>query len=219
MVVVEGITTIYNQIPGNGSYKLISHTQLAGANGFLLVSVAMTNNKSFGTCFWGTQQMTQIVNKNFSGLSQRLKIFELIDPLPGTKNIRINFSGSVWNKLAFFAKSFIGCNQGGNITDLNGSSSPRTGNLTVSEGSWIYSMSISTVSITTIQIPSGTTINQAYNVTNNRKVAGAFTGPFTTGTYQMKNTVNNNNLTLTAIEIKASSTPPTQSTGNFLLLF
>ena len=88
MVVVKGSTTTYNQTP-SAAFKNISHTHLSGSNGFLLVSVAMTNNRQFGTCFWGAQQMSQIVNKNFSGLAQRLKIFELIDALPGTKNIRI----------------------------------------------------------------------------------------------------------------------------------
>ena len=211
MVVVEGITTTYNATP-SAAFKLISHTQLAGTNGYLLVSVAMTNNRSFTTCFWGSQQMSVLVNKNYSGLGQRLKIFELIDPLPGTKNIRINFNGGVYNKLAFFAKSFIGCNLGGNVLDLNGSSSPRTGNLTVSAGSWIYSMSISTVTVNTIQIPSGTSISQAYNFNNNRRVAGAFIGPFTAGTYQMRNTANSN-LTITSIEIKQDNLAPL-ITGN-----
>ena len=132
MVIVEGQTTTYNQTP-SAVFKDISHTQLVGSNGLLLVSVAMTNNRQFTTCFWGTQQMSQIVNKNFSGLAQRLKIFELIDALPGTKTIRINFNGGVYNKLAFFAKSFIGCNQSGAIENLTGSSSPRTGALSVDE--------------------------------------------------------------------------------------
>ena len=219
MVVVEGSTTTYNQTP-SAAFKNISHTHLSGSNGFLLVSVAMTNNRQFGTCFWGAQQMTQIVNKNFSGLAQRLKIFELIDALPGTKNIRINFSGGVYNKLAFFAQSFIGCNQGGVITDLTGSSSPRTGNIIVDEGSWIYSMSISTQTVNSIQIPAGTSISQAYNFNNNRRVAGAFTGPFSAGTIPLRSTASSN-LTLTAVEIRSDNVQPLNNNiiGSMFLCF
>ena len=92
----KGNTTNSSSTPG-ASFKDYTHNQNTGSNGLIIVQLSMTNNRTYTSCNYGGQSMTQLYQINRNGLGQRMAFFYLENPPTGSNTLRVNFSASVWN--------------------------------------------------------------------------------------------------------------------------
>ena len=220
MAVVIGNKTQINPTP-NASFYEFNHNQNTGTDGLLVFSVAMTNTVSITTATYGGVAMTQVFVRNFGGLSQTSKLFVLENPPTGNNTLRVNFTGSQFNPVSLYALSCTGAEAGGNFLNLADSSSPKTANITVSDGSYIYSYGISTSAITAIEIPQGDARPAEFTHNTNRQVRGGLSASsFTAGTYAIRHVTTFSSVTMQTYEIKEKGgTPPVIDTdGDFFLM-
>jgi len=220
MAVIIGNKTQVNQTPAASFYQF-THNQNSGSNGLLIFSVAMTTTRSFTTATYGGVAMTQVFVRNFGGLSQTTKLFVLENPPTGGNTLRVNFTGNQFNPVSFYALSCTGAQAGGNIINLSYTSSPKTANITVSDGSYIYSYGISTSAITSIQIPQGTPRPAEFTHNTNRQVRGGLSASsFVAGTYNIRHVTTFSSVKIQTYEIKEKGgTPPVRNgDGDFFLM-
>jgi hypothetical protein len=220
MAVVIGNKTQINQTPAANFYQF-NHNQNTGSDGLLVFSVAMTSTVSITNATYGGVAMTQVFVRNFGGISQTTKLFVLENPPTGGNTLRVNFTGSQFNPVSFYALSCTGAQAGGNIINLAGTSSPKTANITVSDGSYIYSYGISTSAITSIQIPQGNPRPAEFTHNTNRQVRGGLSASsFVAGTYNIRHVTTFTSVTMQTYEIKEKGgTPPvTDTDGDFFLM-
>ena len=205
--------------------------------GLLLVSVALSRSGSRKPMWakYNGEDMDQVgTTSNFaSSVQQRNAVYVLKDPPLGQYALTIGFNSYVGVPIAVFIHSFTGADVGGSVINNKGPAGKQTqNNMTVEEGSYIYSFAHGSAAITNMEIPLGTPITSSgtppitemYELNNNSHIRGGLSrGPLAAGTYALKHEVKFNwqKVTMNAYEIRASgSTPPTPSTtGNFLLLF
>jgi len=220
MAVVIGNKTQINQAPAANFYQF-NHNQNTGSDGLLVFSVAMTSTVSITNATYGGVAMTQVFIKNFGGLSQTTKLFVLENPPTGGNTLRVNFTGNQFNPVSFYALSCTGAEAGGNTINLQGTSSPKTANITVSDGSYIYSYGISTSAITSVQIPQGDARPAEFTHNTNRQVRGGLSASsFTAGTYNIRHVTTFASVTMQSYEIKEKGgTPPVRNgDGDFFLM-
>ena len=190
----------------------------SGADGLLLVSFCMFNSRNFTSVTYDGVAMTQILQRNLSGLQQRVAIYKLESPATGSNTLRVNFNGGQYNPISVYARSFTGASiANGSPVNLGGSNSPKNGSLVVLGGSHVYSMSVSINVIQSIQIPTGVNTSAEYTANTNRQVRGGLAGPFSAGTIALRNT--GGNLTMQAIEVRAASSTPPAASSNFMIMF
>ena len=220
MAVVIGNKTQINPTPAASFYQF-THNQNTGSDGLLVFSVAMSSTRSVTTATYGGVAMTQVFVRNFGGLSQTTKLFVLENPPTGGNTLRVNFTGSQFNPVSFYALSCTGAEAGGNTINLQGTSSPKTANITVSDGSYIYSYGISTSAITSVQIPQGDARPAEFTHNTNRQVRGGLSASsFTAGTYDIRHVTTFASVTMQSYEIKEKGgTPPVRNgEGDFFLM-
>lgn len=142
MAIAIGNKTQSNQIP-NGSSQTLAHNQNTGSNRGLLVVVTMASTVNFSSATYGGVSMTLVQNVLFSSEGQRQAAYYIADPLTGSNNIVINFTGSQFNSTSIFAVSFTGADGidvfGSNI----GASTPNSQSLTILANSIIYASGLS----------------------------------------------------------------------------
>jgi len=220
MAVFIGNKTQINLIPGASFYEF-NHNQNVGSDGLLVFSCVMTNTSSFTTATYGGVTMNQVFVSDFGGLSQTTKLFVLENPPTGDNILRINFTGSQFNPISLYALSCTGAEAGGNTINLADSLSPKTANITVSDGSYIYSYGISTSAITSIEIPQGDPRPSEFTHNTNRQVRGGLSASsFTAGTYNIRHVTTFSSVTMQSYEIKEKGgVPPVIDTsGDFFLM-
>lgn len=196
-----------------------SHTQNAGADGFLFVSFVMDNGESFTGCTYGGQPMTLITTTNFGGLSQRWACYGLLNPPTGNNNIVVSFNQAQFNPVSMFAVSFTGSGGVGNFASNGASATPNSKTLSVSAGSCIYATGISNNAFTGIDIDSSPRPLEFQHNTNTQ-VSGALSLlPLSLGSIDVVTKVSFNTVTNQRVEIiESGGTPPTDN-PNFLIMF
>ena len=168
-VPTKGNTTNANPTPGASS-KTQAHTHNTGSDGLIVAQFTMSNARTYTSCTYGGQAMTQLYQINRSGLGQRMAFFYLENPPTGSNNIVVSFNGSQWNPISLHIRSFTNSGGVGASTRVGGQTTPNNGSLTVEDDSLIMITSCSINAITSQQIPTGT--NQSYTQHNtNRQVA------------------------------------------------
>jgi len=213
MALVRGNTTTYHQIP-SGSSLSIAHVQDVGADGVLIVSMGHTNSNSLDVTgiTYGGVPMTKRVDRNLTGMSQRLIIYELKNPPTGSNNLVFTWNNSLWNFASIQVSSFIGADIGGNTINVGGSSSPNTKSINVSEGSAIYTRGVSPGAFSSIVVAGKSSSGGSLEPNNNNVnsiTSGAYSNiGLTAGSYDVVHT-SSSNVAISAIEIKASSVAPT----------
>ncbi len=219
MAVTLGNKTQVNQTPAASFYQF-THNQNTGSDRLLVVSVVMANTVSFTSATYGGVAMTQLLVRNLGGLSQTTKMFVLENPASGNNTFRINFTGNQFNPISVFVLSCTGAQAGGNTINLAGTSSPKTANITVSNGSYIYNYGISTTAIIGVEIPTGNNRPAEFTHNTNRQVRGGLSASsFAAGTVSLTNVSAFGSVTMHGYEIQEkSSTPITGDNGDFFLL-
>tara|TARA_R100000808_G_C2152575_1_gene162085 strand:+ start:461 stop:1120 length:660 start_codon:yes stop_codon:yes gene_type:complete len=219
MALAIGNKTAFIQTPLSPWTSLTkAHTQNTGADGFLFVSFIMANNRSYSGCTYGGQAMTLIKTQNFGGLAQRWACYGLLNPPTGNNDIVVSFSGTVFTPVSLFATSFTGSSGAGNFATNGASTTPNSKTLAVSAGSCIYATGISNNAFTGIDIDgSARTLEFQHNT--NKQISGALSAvPLSAGTIDVVTKVSWNTVSNSRVEIKESSTTPTDD-GSFLLMF
>ena len=218
MTITVGNKTTFTQTPAS-NFETFNHSHNTGADGFLFCHFSMPNGVNFGSCTYQGVSMTLISVKNFSSLSQRNAVFALENPPTGVNQVKINFTGNQWNSTSCFAQSFLGAQLGGNVVNLGGnSSSTRTGNITISANSYIFTSSCSNSGILTNQIPTGTNRPALFTANAIRQVRGSLSAsPLSAGITSCRST-SSSNITLFMYEIQEKASL-VDSSSNFLLMF
>tara|TARA_R100000951_G_scaffold116609_1_gene129332 strand:- start:5030 stop:5695 length:666 start_codon:yes stop_codon:yes gene_type:complete len=215
----KGNTTNSSSTPGS-NFKNYTHNQNTGSNGLIVVQLSMTNSRTYSSCTYGGQSMTQLYQINRSGLGQRMAFFYLENPPTGSNTLRVNFNNSVWNGVSVHIRSFTDSSGIGASTRTGGQPSPHNGTLTVEQDSLIMITSCCVNVILTQQIPTGT--NRTFTTHNvNRQVAtGAITADagHSAGAISLQATSGSGNLTLDRTEIKGLGGGGGTNNGNFFLV-
>lgn len=220
MALSVGNKTAYHQIPASNSLTL-SHTQNAGADRVIIVSMAHSNTVNINAVRYGGVLMTVRINRNLGGQGIRQSTFELKDPPSGSNNLVLNWSGSLWNFASIQVTSFLGADVGGNIINTGGSSSPNSRSITVSAGSVIYSRGVSPNSFTNITVAGRSSTGGGLEPNNkniNKITSGAYSNAgLTAGTYNVVHTTTSGGVSVMALEVKEGGTTPVTNNGNFFL--
>lgn len=214
----KGNTTNANPTPG-ANFKTQNHTQNTGSNGLIIAQFTMSNLRSFTTCTYGGQAMTQLYQINRGGLSQRMAFFYLVDPPTGNNTLRINFSGSQWNPISMHIRSFTDCGGIGASGRTGGQSTPNTQSLTVSQDSLIMATACSINAISTIQIPQGSNRTFATHNTNRQVGTGAISSNsgHDAGSISVRTTSTFGSVTNDRVEILGTSSADTTG-GDFFMI-
>jgi len=213
----KGNVTNANPTPGANFYQF-THNQNVGSNRFLIVQFTMSNNRSYSSCRYGGQVMTQLYQINRGGLSQRMAFFYLQDPPTGNNTLRVNFNNSVYNPISIHARSFTDCGGIGNSARTGGQSTPNTQNLTVSQDdSLVMITSCSINAILTQQIPTGTNRTFITHNTNRQVATGAISANAgeSAGVISLRSSSTYGTVTLDRTEIKGLSVVTENNDGDF----
>ena len=216
----KGNTTNANPTPGANFYQF-THNQNSGTGRLLVITLTMANTVNYSGCTYGGQSMTQLYSINRGGLSQRMGFFYLIDPPTGNNTLRVNFSGNQWNPISIHARSFTGSAGIGNSARIGAQSTPNTQSLTVSDDSLIMATACSINAILTIQIPQGSNRSFATHNTNRQVGTGAISANagFAAGTYNIRTTSTFGSVTNDRVEILGTGAAPSDTDGDFFMLF
>ena len=217
---INGNTTNANPTPGANFYQF-THNQNSGTGRLLVIMLTMANTVNYSGCTYGGQAMTQLYSINRGGLSQRMGFFYLIDPPTGNNTLRVNFSGNQWNPISIHARSFTGSAGIGNSLRTGGQSTPNTQSLTVSDDSLIMATACSINAILTIQIPQGSNRSFVTHNTNRQVGTGAISANagFAAGTYNIRTTSTFGSVTNDRVEILGTGAAPSDTDGDFFMLF
>lgn len=222
MAVIVGNESEYNAIPNGGSFTK-AHTQNTGADGVLVMSLAMANTTNISTITYGGQALTILTNSNRAGLSIRIVQAYIDAPPTGNNNLVVNFTGSQFNFTNCYIISYTGADIGNSMT-LVGAPDPRSGVLTgVSAGSYVYSRSVSAGAANSIEID-GTVRSGVGLKPNNRNInkitSGALSNVIATAKdVTITNTCSGTNSSMDAYEVLEAGSPPVLNNSNFLQLF
>jgi len=216
----KGNQTSNKSTPG-ATFKQLSHTQNSGSNRVIIAffQISNGNNKSFTGATYGGDAMTELYIINRGGLASRMAVYYMIDPPEGANTLRVNFNQQNWNSMSFYARSFTDCGGIGAHLKEGGSTSPHNENLTVENDSLIMMTCASNAAIQTMQIPTGTTVPDINHTTNKNIGVGAISNSgHSAGSIPLRTTVNNNNVTLDAVEIKGLSGGGSTNNSDFFLV-
>lgn len=219
-VATKGNVTTKNQTPSANFYQF-AHNQNTGNNRLVVFFLTMANTVSPSTATYNGVSMTRLYTLNRSGLGQRMAFYYLVDPPTGSNTLRVNFSGSQFNPISAYVRSFTNSGGIGNSIQSGGSASPNTKTLTVEDDSFIMMTSCCVNAIATQQIPTGANKSFTTYNTNRQVSAGAITdnSGHSSGSISIRATSVFGNLSLDRVEIKGlGATPPSGESGNFFLV-
>lgn len=218
-VPTKGNATSANPTPG-ANFKTQNHTHNTGNDGLIIAQFTMSNARSFTSCTYGGQAMTQLYQINRGGLSQRMAFFYLENPPTGNNQLRVNFNNSQWNPISMHIRSFTDCGGIGASGRTGGQSTPNTQNLTVEDDSLIMITSCSINAISTQQIPTGTNRTFTTHNTNRQVATGSISADagHSAGSVSIRGTSTFGSLTLDRTEIKGLSSSVDTSGGDFFAM-
>lgn len=203
----------------NTNFRVFNHNSgTAQSDKQLLVVCTMTSTVNFTSATYNGVTMSVVLNKTFSGLSQRQKIFTLANPSDGNNQFRVNFTGNQWNGVSIACYTFIGCSGVGNTAINGGSPTPNSKTLNCSNGSMIMCCGISNNAFQNFSID-GVSLPTLYQHNVNKQTAGVISNNVSAGLIDVTSVVNFSNVTNVRVEmLEAGGTPPSNS-GNFLIMF
>lgn len=204
----------------NTNFRVFNHNSgTAQSDKQLLVVVTMANTVNFGSATYNGVTMTPVLSKNFSGLSQRQRIYTLASPADGTNQFRVNFTANQWNGVSIACYTFIGCSGVGNTGVNGGSTTPNSKTLSCSNGSIIVATAISNNAFQNFSID-GVSLPTLYQHNVNKQTAGVISNSVSAGLIDVTSVVNSGNVTNIRVEmLEAGGTPPSGNSGNFLMMF
>lgn len=224
MAVAVGNESEYYAIPNGGSFTH-SHTQNTGADGLLVISLAMANTTNISSITYGGQSLTILTNSNRTGLSIRIVQAYIDSPPTGSNNLVVNFTGSQFNFTNCYIISYTGADiNASNALTLGAATDPRSGDiLGVSSGSYVYTRSVSSGATQSIEVD-GTTYSGGTLKPNNRNInritSGALSNVIATNKdVTITNTCSTTNSSIDAYEVMDASAPPSTQNSNFLTFF
>ena len=196
-----GFFTAVNQTPGNNFYQF-NHNQNTGTGGMVCFHITMANSVTPSTATYGGQSMTRLYTVNRGSLGQRMAFYYLLNPPTGFNTLRVNFSGSQWNPVSIYARSFTGATGIGSYAATGGQTTPNTQTLPVSQDSLILITSCSVNQILTQQIPTGNNRPFTTHNTNRQVATGAISASgHNAGTISLRATGTFGTLSLDRVEI------------------
>lgn len=209
----------------NGTSFTKAHTQNTGADGLLVVSLAMANTVNISSITYGGQALTILTNSNRTGLSIRIVQAYIKNPPTGSNNLVVNFSGSQFNFVNAYLISYTGADiNTTNALSRGAGADPRSGDiLGVSANSYVYSRSVSGGSTQSISID-GTVRTGGNLKPNNRNInkitSGALSNVIATAKdVTIINTCSGTASSIDAYEVLEAGAPPTSTDGSFFLTF
>lgn len=215
MSLTIGNKTASNLNP-NAATWTVAHNGSVGSDGFLLVSVIMTDSVDFTGATYDGDAMTQIDSFNSATLGQRWITYGLLNPSTGNNNIIVSFTGSQTSSSSLFAVSFTNCGGAGNTGKNDVSATPHTETLTVSENSIIYATGASVQGFISITIDSSSrTLEFIHNTGKQASGALSATG-LTAGSIDVEIAVTLGTVSNYRVEILEKTSA---SSGNFMLMF
>tara|TARA_Y100000389_G_scaffold58770_1_gene54744 strand:+ start:1730 stop:2407 length:678 start_codon:yes stop_codon:yes gene_type:complete len=223
MAITVGNKSTNTTTPGSSSFLTFNHTQDTGSDGLIVIAISMNSANNTTTVTYNGVEMTQRLKYNSSQLSQRYGFWELEAPATGSNQVRVNFTGNVFNPVNTQVQSFTGAEAGGVVGNNDNASSPHSRTRTgITAGSVMMFMAVSTSNISGgVLSVDGTNISK--NTLNNNRYQSVGTSTsalsagsvvcIATGPQNWKKMSNN------TIEIKAKSGGGGggSSTGNFFL--
>lgn len=216
----KGNQTSNKSTPG-ATFKQLNHTQNSGSNRVLIAffQISNGNNRTFTGATYGGDAMDNLYIIQRGGLSSRMAVYYMIDPPEGTNALRVSFSNQNWNAMSFYARSFTDCGGIGAHVKVGAATSPHNENLTVEEDSLIMMTACSNSNIQTMQIPTGTTVPDINHTTTKKVGVGAISNSgHSAGSIPLRTTVNNNSVTLDAVEVKGLSSSGGGGESNFFMI-
>ena len=223
MAITVGNKSTDTTTPGSNSFLTFNHTQDTGSDGLIVVAISMATANNSTTVKYNGVAMTERLKYGSSQISQRWGFWELAAPATGLNQVRIDFTGNVFNPVNTQVQSFTGAVAGGLVGNNDQASSPhsrtRTG-ITADSLMMVMSVSTSNISGGTLKVDGVTVTKNTLN--NNRyQSVGTSTNPLSAGSViciatgaQSWNTLSNQTL-----EIKAAGSTPSGNSGNFLMMF
>jgi hypothetical protein len=203
----------------NTDFRVFTHNSgSAQSDKQLLVVVTMANTRNFGNATYNGVLMTQVLSKNFGGLSQKQAVFTLANPADGNNQFRIDFNGSQFNGVSIACYTFIGCAGVGDTGINGGSSTPNSKSLTCSNNSMIMLCGISNNGFQNFVID-GVSKPALYQHNVNKQTAGALSNNVSAGSITCTSVVNSGNVTNVRVEMLEAAAPPSGNSGNFLMMF
>lgn len=204
----------------NTNFRVFNHNSgIAQSDKQLVVVVTMANTTNFGNASYNNVLMTPVLAQNFSGLSQRQRIYTIENPSDGTNQFRVDFTGNQWNGVSIACYTFIGCSGIGNTGVNGGSSTPNSKTLNCSNGSIILACAISNNAFQNFSIDN-VSLPTLYQHNVNKQTSGVLSNNVSAGLIDVTSVVNFGNVTNIRVEIlEAGGTPPTSNNGNFLIMF
>tara|TARA_R110001632_G_scaffold201361_2_gene324387 strand:- start:432 stop:1097 length:666 start_codon:yes stop_codon:yes gene_type:complete len=179
MAIAYGISKYSNQNP-SGNSQTLGVTCTNGTDKGLFIVVTMANTVNFSSATYNGVAMTLIGNSNYGTLSQRQCGFWLANPDSGSQyNFVVNFSGNQWNNTSIMAQSLTGVSQTTTTNHASNGlvSTPHTRSITLGANDIIYLSGISTQAQPYgYQIPTGSTLTNAFAHNTNKQVEGAWSG-------------------------------------------
>lgn len=221
MAITVGNKATNTTTPGSNSFLTFNHTQDTGSDGLIVVVIAMNSANNTTTVTYDGVAMTQRLKYNSSSLSQRYGFWELAAPSTGSNQVRVNFTGNVFNPVNTQVQSFTGATTGGLVGNNDVASSPHSRTRSgITADSVMVMMAVSTSNIGSgVLSVDGTNITKNTLNNNRYQSVGTSTTPLAAGSVtciatgpETWKTLSNNTL-----EIKAAVASPTTNTGNFLL--
>lgn len=211
----------YNSNPNPaGNNHQFNFNVTSGNNRILIVQLTMANTVNYSSVTYDGVSLTQLHSTNRSGLGQRMAFFYLLNPNIGNNVLRINFSGSQWNPISIHARYLTNSSGIGNYGRTGTQNTPNTQSLTVSQDSRIISTACSVNSISSIEIPSGTSRTFVTHNTNDQVGTGAISSNtgFNAGTYNIKTTSSWGSVSNDRVEILGISTSINNDDEFFMFL-
>lgn len=177
MALTKGNTTYDLNTPAAAS-RTFSHNMSTGANGYLLVLIAMANVVTITGVTYNGVSMTSLGTSTTTTTSSRWAWYGLASPATGANNVVVSFSSAQYNPVSTSAISFTGCNGFGTPVFDDTTSSPNSTNITVSTNSMIVGAAIGGANTSKDITLDGSsrTLEFSHNINNYHYLAFSATG-------------------------------------------
>ena len=223
MAITVGNKSTNTTTPGSNSFLTFNHTQDTGSDGLIVVAISMSTANNSTTVKYNGVAMTERLKYGSGQIGQRWGFWELAAPATGSNQVRIDFTGNVFNPVNTQVQSFTGAEAGGLVGNNDQASSPHSRTRTsITAGSLMMVMSVSTsnigggnLKVDGVTIPKNTLNNnrfQAVGTSTNALSAGSVVC-IATGAANW-NTLSNQTL---EIKVKSGGGGGGSTTGNFFL--
>jgi|TARA_R110000822_G_scaffold51419_2_gene133730 hypothetical protein len=209
MAITVGNKSTNTTTPGSNSFLTFNHTQDTGSDGLIVVAISMSTANNSTTVKYNGVAMTERLKYGSGQIGQRWGFWELAAPATGSNQVRIDFTGNVFNPVNTQVQSFTGAEAGGLVGNNDQASSPHSRTrASITAGSLMMVMSVSTSNIGggTLKVD-GVTISKNTLNNNRYQAVGTSTNALSAGSVVCIATgaANWNTLSNQTLEIKVKS--------------